>query len=378
MVEKDYSMGMALLEAQRRFEEELRQTGEEQGWSAGQWLKELEAANEAFLESEARFQQVAEAIQDVLWLTNPARTRCIYVSPAYEKLWGRSCDSLYAAPQSWLEAVHAEDRPRVRRFFARQSAPRAYEQCYRVVRADCSVRWVLDRGIPGGDGSGGARVVGVVHDVTKRKELEQAILGISEREQHRLGQDLHDDLCQRLAGIELLSKALQQQLEPQPQAAKAAEIAQLTREAMTYTRHLARGLAPLEIDARGLTHALRALATRISELYKIECAFDCPPVLEVRDGTVCTHLYRIVQEAIVNSIKHGKATRIQIALRGTAQGGELVIRDNGLGLPAQAQQAAGMGLRIMRYRADLMGGEFSVESRPGATTLRCKFPVAAW
>lgn len=366
------------LTEQRHAQEVLRQAREELDQHANQWLNELAAANEAFLESQTRFQQIAEAIHDVLWLTNPSRTSIIYVNTAYEKLWGRSCESLYADPHSWLEAVHAEDRPRMRQFFAKQFAPESYEHSYRIVRPDCSVRWVLDRGFPVRNGIGCSRVVGIVRDVTKRKELEQGILAISEREQHRLGQDLHDDLCQRLAGIELLSKALQQQLESQPLAAKAGEIAQLIREAMAYTRHLARGLAPLELEARGLVHSLQALAARTSELFGVECSFQCPAMVEVQDPAVRTHLYRIAQEAVANSIKHGKATLTGILLAATPEGGELTIQDNGIGLSEQAQLAPGMGLRLMRYRADMIGGSFAIESRPGATTIRCTFPLKAW
>lgn len=363
----------------RRAQEELRETREELERSTNERLSELSAANEALLESEARFRQVAEAIHDVFWLTNPSRTSVIYVNPAYEELWRRSCQSLYADPRSWLGAVHAEDRPRLRQFFAKQRVSEAHEQAYRIVRPDCSVRWVLDRGFPMRDNAGGrSRVVGIVRDVTNRKELEQGILAISEREQHRLGQDLHDDLCQHLAATEILSKALQQQLQAAPLAVKAGEIAQLIRTAITHTRHLARGLAPLELEARGLICSLQALAARTSELFRVQCSFEGAATVTVQDPTVRTHLYRITQEAVTNSIKHGKATRIKILLAPTPEGGQLTIQDNGIGLSDQAQLAPGMGLRIMRYRADIIGASFAIESRPGATSIVCAFPLTSW
>ncbi len=367
------------LTEQRLVEEQLRQARLELEQGASQRLDELATANEALLESQTRFSQIAEAIHDVFWLTNPSRSSIIYVNPAYEELWGRSCQSLYADPNSWLEAVHAEDRPRMRQFFAKRLTPEGYEHSYRIVRPDCSVRWVLDRGFPVQDNVGRCpRVVGIVRDVTKRKELEQAILAISEREQQRLGQDLHDDLCQQLAAIEFLSKALQQQLEAQPQAAKAGEIAQLIRAAIAHTRHLARGLAPLGLDAQGLIHSLQALAARTSDLFEVECAFQTQSIVLIQDPTVCTHLYRIAQEAVANSIKHGKATRIGVLLAATPEGGQLTIQDNGAGLSDQAQVSPGMGLRIMQYRADMIGATFGIESKPGATTIVCTFPLSAW
>ena len=176
------------LTGERHAQEELRQTREKLEQSADLQLNEQVATIEAFLESQARFRQIAEAIQDVFWLTNPSRSSIIYVNPAYEELWGRSCQSLYVDPHSWLEAVHVDDRLRLRQFFTRQFAPEAYEQSYRIVRPDGSVRWVLDRGFPVREGVGGGhRVVGIVRDITKRKELEEGILAISEREQRRLG-----------------------------------------------------------------------------------------------------------------------------------------------------------------------------------------------
>jgi PAS domain S-box-containing protein len=367
------------LTEERQTQEELRQVRAELEQCAEQRLNELAAANEALVESQARFRQVAEAIQDVFWLTNPSRSSIIYVNPAYAALWGRACESLYVDPHSWLEAVHAEDRPRLRQFFANRVAAEGYEHSYRIVRPDCSIRWVLDRGFPVRESAGGSsRVVGIVRDVTKRKELEEGILAISEREQHRLGEDLHDDLCQQLAGIELLSKALEQQAQGPPLAAKAGEIAQLLRAAMAYTRHLARGLAPLELQTQGLLHSLQALAGRTSELFKVECTFECPEMVVVQDPIVRTHLYRIAQEAVTNGRKHGKATRIRMLLAATPAGGELTIEDNGLGLSEQAQLAPGMGLRIMRYRADIIGGSFALESHPGATMIRCAFPLTSW
>jgi PAS domain S-box-containing protein len=348
--------------------------------NAKEGLTELVTANEALVESQARFRQMAEAIHDVFWLTNPSRTSIVYVNPAYEQIWGRSCQSLYAEPSSWLEGVHAEDRPRMRHLFTQGISEKGYESCYRIVRPDASVRWVSDRGFPVRDSAGGFyRVVGIVQDITERKGLEKEILVISEREQRRMGQDLHDDLCQQLAGIEFLSKALQHRLKSRPQAAKAGEIGTLIRAAIDYTRQLARGLAPLELEAEGLMRGLQTLASRTSELFEVECSFQCPAAVLVQDPTVGTHLYRIAQEAIANSIKHGKATRIRIVLAARAEGGELSIADNGNGLSSEAHLSEGMGLRLMRYRAGMIGGSFAMENHtPGGSTIVCTFPLTAW
>lgn len=365
---------------QRRLETELGRALNELERNSQQRLTELEAANEALLESHARFQRMAEAIQDVVWLTNSRRTSIVYVNPAYEQLWGRPCQTLYADPYSWLEAIHPEDRGRIRQFFSSRTSEGAYEHSYRIVRPDCTIRWVLDRGFPLRDNTGAAyRVVGIVRDVTERKELEKEILEISEREQRRMGQDLHDDLCQQLAGIEFLSKALQQQLKSPAQAAKAGEVAHLIRSAISYTRHLARGLAPLQLEAEGLMTGLQSLARRTAELFEVDCRFDSEGVVLLPDVTRATHLYRIAQEAVANSIRHGKATQITIALTARAERGELSIRDNGHGLATEAQFSTGLGLKIMRYRADIIGASFSIENpSAGGTTISCTFPLTIW
>jgi len=365
---------------QRRLERELLQAQSQLQQNAQERLIELETASQALVASQARFQGMAESIQDVIWLTNPWRTSILYVNPAYEQLWGRSCQSLYADPHSWLEAIHPEDRSRIRNFFSKALFGEHYEHSYRVVRPDCSIRWVLDRGFPVRDNSGGScSAVGIVRDVTERKELEKEILEISEREQRRLGQDLHDDLCQQLAGIEFLSKALQQQLKASSHVVKAGEIANLIRAAITYTRQLARGLAQLELEAEGLRGGLQSLAARTSEVFKVRCLFDSLGVVLIQDASVATHLYRLAQEAVANSLKHGKATQIKILLAANAEGGELIIQDNGNGFSDEAHVSPGLGLRIMRYRADMIGASLTIKIRPeGGARIACLFPLNSW
>jgi PAS domain S-box-containing protein len=205
---------------------------------------ELGGANEALVESQERFRQMAANIPEVFWLSNPAMTSIIYVSPAFEKIWGRPCEALYANPAIWFDAMHPEDQPRVRQHFRKMLPAEGYEHSYRVVRKDGTERWVLERGVPVPDSFGMyQRLVGVARDITEHKMLEEETLAVSEREQRRIGQDLHDDLCQQLVGIEFISRALQQQLGTSPEAARTGEIARLIREAINHTRRLARGLA---------------------------------------------------------------------------------------------------------------------------------------
>jgi len=207
-------------------------------------------------------------------------------------------------------------------------------------------------------------------DITRRVELEREILAISEREQRRLGHDLHDDLCQQLAGIEFLSQRLASDLAGRKVvgAAQAREIARMVQHAMTQTRELARGLSPVRLEAEGLTDALRELVAGTKKVFGCHCRFRCqPPVLLANHG-IAIHLYRIAQEAVSNALKHGGAGRIDIGLAAKGQSVMLTIADNGSGIPRQLPRTQGMGLRIMRYRAEVIGGTLKVEPRRGGGT----------
>jgi PAS domain S-box-containing protein len=274
------------------------------------------------------------------------------------------------------EIVHPDDRTRVRQVqeeLVRTAKP--FEVEYRVVRPDGTVRHVQSIGEPVLDDQGQAvRLIGTVLDITERKELEREILEISEREQRRIGQDLHDGLGQHLAGLELMSQVLEQNLagKNKKEAMRAREIARHVRGAISQTRSLARGLSPVLLESEGLMSALADLATSTEQMFHLSCRFHCDPPVLVHDHAVATHLYRIAQEAVSNAIKHGKATTITIGLRQFPERIELGIHDDGVGLAGEPVKGKGMGLRIMRYRADMIGGSLGVVRRPeGGTAVTC-------
>lgn len=202
-----------------------------------------------------------------------------------------------------------------------------------------------------------------VRDITRRVELEVEILSISEREQRRLGQDLHDDLCQQLAGIEFLTQTLRSALaaNSRHEAVQAQEIARMVRVAMHKTRELAHGLSPVRLEDEGLMNAFRELAERIRTVFQIDCRFNCRKAIRVTDDTVSIHLYRIAQEAVSNAIKHGKAQRIDIGLAAKDGGVVLKVSNNGVALPRSRSNRTGMGMRIMQYRAGIIGGSLVVK-----------------
>ncbi len=219
-------------------------------------------------------------------------------------------------------------------------------------------------------------VVALVRDVTDRKLLEKEILEISNREQQRIGQDLHDSLGQHLTGISFLSKALQRKLVAQsrPEAEEAGEISRLVIQALAQTRNLARGLFPAELETQGLTAALRELVGNVEKLFGVQCRLDCDETLLIQDPTLSSHLFRIAQEAINNSMKHGKAKAVSICLTRDGERITLCVRDNGAGLPPEAQRSRGLGLRIMQYRANKIGAALQIAPHAdGGTAVTCVF-----
>jgi len=221
-----------------------------------------------------------------------------------------------------------------------------------------------------------------IRDITDRKrvEVEKAILDTVEEAQRRIGQDLHDGLCQQLAGIALIAKALAQKLSTvaPDESADADEIAELINQSIHQTRDLARGLSPVEVEVSGLAAALEKFAATTARLYKISCVFihnEGTLLQRQYAPALATHLYRIVQEAVNNAIQHGKAKRVVITLDVVQDGGLLTIQDNGIGFRAEEEEHPGLGLRSMRYRGKMISGRFAIcRDEDGGTIVTCSFP----
>lgn len=214
----------------------------------------------------------------------------------------------------------------------------------------------------------------------ERARLQQQIIEISDRERRRIGQDLHDGLGQHLTGIELMTDALEQKLaaKNKPEAAKAADIARYVREAIRQTKALARGLSPVESDASGLMAALRSLSENSAAMFRVRCEFDCPSAVPVSNNVAATHLFRIAQEALSNAVKHGRPARVKIRLVETPNSIVLAVANDGAGFPPHEQRGAGLGLRIMNYRAALIGGALNIGPDEGfSTVVTCVVPKTA-
>jgi PAS domain S-box-containing protein len=359
---KDYS-----LRAQRHSKDEIGALVD----GFNQMMMQVQSRDEELRASEERFRQLAENISEVFWMTDVGKHHIIYVSPAYGTIWGRTRESLYADPRSWMEAIHPDDRERVRQAALTKQATGEYDEEYRIVRPTGSVRWIRDRAYPVRDDGGQVyRIVGIAEDITERKRLEAEILDVSHLERRRIGQDIHDGLCQHLAGTAFAMKALEQTLATadSPLIADAREITRLVDEAITEAHHIAKGLSPVELEPQGLMTALEQLAANVSSMFGVNCTFSCQQAVRLRDNEVAVHLYRIAQEAVTNAVKHGRPKRVWVALTSVNGRVNLTVEDDGVGVVG-VPETKGMGLQIMAYRARMMGGLLDIQGQEGGGTI---------
>jgi PAS domain S-box-containing protein len=224
----------------------------------------------------------------------------------------------------------------------------------------------------------GVLVSSAIRDISERKRLENTILKISEREQRRIGRDLHDGLGQHLTGIAFMSKVLEERLSEVsvPESADAAKIVRLVNDAIRKTKELSRGLLPVVSEAHGLMSALKQRTGELEDLFQIRCRFECDEPVLIGDLNVATNLYHIAQEAVNNAIRHGKSKNIVIRLTSKEGTGELTIQDDGDGFPKKPTGQPGVGLSIMNYRAVMVGGSLELQANPDrGISVSCKFPI---
>ena len=205
------------------------------------------------------------------------------------------------------------------------------------------------------------------------RRLEREVVSISESEQRRIGQDLHDGLCQHLAGLTCGASSLRDDLEKlnvRAEAHTASELVKLLQDAVVQTRDLARRLVPAQVSRLGLVLALESLAQSVRQMHGVTCSFQFHGGSPNWDDQAAIHFYRIAQEAINNATRHGKARNILVFLEAVDHSISLRVLDDGVGVSESCSE--GVGLRIMRYRAQSIGGEVTIERRNGpGTTVSC-------
>jgi signal transduction histidine kinase len=214
----------------------------------------------------------------------------------------------------------------------------------------------------------------IARDVTERKRLQREVLAIAGNQQRRIGQDLHDGIGQELTGLAMLAQRFTATLAAMSPADAnlASKIVDGLEQALQHVRALSKGLVPVEVDVEGLMAALTDLVNRAGKLHHVRCTFECRQPVHILDNQTATHLYRMSQEALTNALKHGNPRQIAVSLKAEDDLLTLEIADDGEGLGEPPRSMAGMGLRIMRYRAELIGAHLAIEPNvPRGTRIVC-------
>lgn len=360
--------------------------------------------------SEKRFNLAADSANLGMWEWDLENDE-IWVTPTRRAQLGFPASGRITF-EHLISRWHPDDREKVRQAVneAIQNG-KDYEAEFRIARADGSVGWVCARGRVQMDDDGRPkRLTGISLDITARKEeqilarkqreeleklrqqrtallerevaerarLEREVIESCAREQRRIAYDLHDGVGQQLVGVALSAKLLEEQLRPrQPdEAEKASAIVKLANEAARQARLTARSLEGAD-GVGDLKTALESLAINISQNCRVKSMVKANAASLPISAPVAAQLYRIAQEAVHNAIEHGAAREVLIQLTVGNRDVLLTVQDDGQGFEAKTN-GHGMGLRIMRYRAQCIGGSCEVQTRPNkGTIVSCRVPVEA-
>ncbi len=330
-------------------------------------------AEEELKKSEERYRRLVENLSDshFLFVRNEAGD-FIEISDSVLDVLGYTRDEFL----SFVSAVFKDDWRNSDRKKGKVG-PRRYER--KVLHRDGKNRWFEISEVPVFDSAGNLlSIEGIATDTTDRKRLQQQILEAATREQERIGRDLHDSLGQQLTGIAFLTKRLSERLSltEHKESENALRISELVNQAIYETGTLARGLSPVVTQPEGLPIAIAQLLEGIESLFEISCHFKCQDELTVREHIVATQLFRICQEAANNAVKHGKPDNLWIDLSSTKGRLRLAVADDGTGVSENIRESPGLGMRLMKYRAEIIGAELEIRPRLlEGTELICRLPV---
>jgi PAS domain S-box-containing protein len=321
--------------------------------------------------------------------------RIVRFNPYMEELTGWQLDEV--KDRDWFDVLAPErERERTREEFRRATAgERVHGNINSIVTRDGQERQIewYDAPLTSADG----RLIGLIctgQDVTERQMLQREILEIAAEEQRRIGQELHDGTQQQLTGLGLLAQNVATALRKLSRAdeevrilqqagllerieglsQKATQVQKGLEQAAREVNQLSRGLIPVEVDAQGLMSSLSELTRSVNEVQHMACKFESQGPVEVADSFTAGHLYRIAQEAVNNAIKHSRGDRIEISLTELPGVVVLNVLDNGRGID-EKRHGPGMGLRIMAYRAELIGATLTIsQAIGGGTEVVCTLP----
>jgi PAS domain S-box-containing protein len=355
-----------------------------------QWIAQLRLLGEIFVnalerkqadhdlrESESRFRHVADSAPVMVWMSGTDRL-CTYFNKPWLDFTGRSLEQEIGI--GWAEGVHSDDLDRCLAIYSEAfDARREFNMEYRLRRFDGQYRWVFDRGVPRYESDGAfLGFIGSCLDITDRKAMEETLLDLGgrliatqEEERSRIARELHDDLSQNMALILIALEELQSNIPDLSATAKGQldDIARKVSDVSSDIHDLSHQLHPAKLDTLGLVAALASYCREFSKQHHLQIQFvehDVPRSLP-KNITLC--IYRIVQEALWNVVKHSGTREVELKLTGSPATIDLCVSDSGAGFdPELAQAKGGLGLISMRERLQLVGGELQIESQPSRGT----------
>lgn len=334
----------------------------------------------AICESEARFRHVADAVPVMIWMSG-ADKLYTYFSKKWLEFTGRPLEREMG--NGWSEGIHPQDLANFVKSYSEEfAARREFRIEYRLRRFDGQYRWILDAGMPRyGANKQFLGYIGCCSDINERREAEEALLEVSgrliaaqEEERARIARELHDDLSQRMAMLEIGLDQLKQKLSTlSPSLKKQLEdINQIAIEVSSYIHHLSHRLHPSKLNNLGLVATLHGLCKELSEQHNLKVHFTYHNIPRMIPNDVSLCLYRISQEALWNIVKHSSAREGKLELSGYPEEIDLCISDAGTGFDTEiAKEKTGLGLISMRERLRAVGGQLSVESEPSRGTQIC-------
>jgi PAS domain S-box-containing protein len=339
-------------------------------------VTERNRAIAALRESEARFRLIADSAPMMLWMVG-IDLRCTYVSRGWIEFTGRPFEDQLGT--GWSEALHRDDVAHSLRTFEDAFHRReSFRMEYRVRRHDGEYRWVLDSGAPRFDADGRfAGYIGSAMDVTEHRLAEEALSNLNhrllesiEKERSRIARELHDDFAQRLALMTMeldgLGTAVAQEEEDVRERVRrlSERAAQLSADLQAVSHNL----HPAKLEYLGLVAAAEAFCREMSAQHYVSVEFHHEAVPEHLSKTVALGVFRVLQEALSNAVKHSRTHELSVTIRGGADGVALEVADRGIGFDVQAS-SNGLGLLSMRERLALIGGGLAIDSRPGHGTI---------
>ena len=335
--------------------------------------EELEQSLDEIRHAEKRLSLFFEQCTDMIGMAD-YDTRILEVNPAFHAVLGYAPGEIKGI--SYLDLVHPDDlaasREAVKQLsdgknlIAFENRFRCRDGSYRLIAWNVASHPEL------------RTIYATGRDITEKRKLEDAVVRAATAEQERIARDLHDSLGQMMTGLAFKAKLIEAELRDgrSPPAALAAELVALANRAGDEARALARGVDPVQLQ-HGLGRALEYLAIYTSENLGTPCTFTGDRGVDEIEKSKSTHLYRIAQEAVNNAVKHGQPAHIHMRLERKKNTIQLTVADDGVGTNNAPGMVPGQGLRIMEYRARLMGGTLSVEpAESGGLVVSCTVPAA--